>query len=784
MLWLPCAYAAPANPDAQYHKAIQLAREGRHDQALSLLRQLSTNYPSRPDYLYDYITVLGWAERYDEELAQSPRLRLADVPVYVLESLGHAARVTGDLDQAVAYYRRALKRGADRAPSVIGLAESLTNQGKAQDALALLQPFVHRHPDNSDALSALANAYQGDNRLMDALTTYERVLDSHPDDREAWRQRVFTIDRMGAAPRALTLAQRRPELFTAGELDTLTMDAAATYIRWGGLYHPLPGQRFDDTDRAIGMLQDLLTRLAQRGEDQSAAANRARFDLIAALHDRNRPRQAVDLYETLQAKDTDIPDYVTQAAADAYAALHRPQRARDLYSRILQNNPDDFQARMGLFYTAFDLNRQEQAYTIIDTLAAQQTDPESRLSTASSAALARAWSDDLAAAQTRYHALLHDAPNNPYLHAQLGYVYLWRGWPRRAQDEFRIGRAIEPEVLSNHLGEIEAERARNDFAAAAPKIADLISRYPDDNDVDKLHRGWTIHNMRELWIQASTTYSTGTQFGSRDLDLETYLYSRPLRLHYRVYGHGYLGQSTFPEGKATYRRLGAGLEYRARDVELSGELSDGPGRDHGLGLALHGTWMVDDHWRLSGAYDGYSNDVPLRGRFNEDIHGWSVGGDAEYRVNEARSFAAGLQQLHFSDGNRRTQANASASQRLINRPRYKLNGRLAVYTSSNTRADASYYNPRSDLSLELSAINEWLLMRRYDRSFLHRLGLSLGLYQESDFGSKPVAGLYYEHEWQFYDRLNLVYGVALNRPVYDGVYETQGRLYVNLDWRF
>ena len=75
-------------------------------------------------------------------------------------------------------------------------------------------------------------------------------------------------------------------------------------------------------------------------------------------------------------------------------------------------------------------------------------------------------------------------------------------------------------------------------------------------------------------------------------------------------------------------------------------------------------------------------------------------------------------------------------------------------------------------------------MRRYDRAFLHRLGLSLGLYQESDFGSKPVAGLYYEHEWQFYDRLNLVYGVALNRPVYDGVYETHSRLYLNLHWRF
>jgi biofilm PGA synthesis protein PgaA len=701
-----------------------------------------------------------------------------------LESLGHAARAMGDAGHAVEYYRMAVSREADRAESVIGLAESLTDQGKANDAIDLLQPFIHRHPDNTDALIALANAYQRNNRLIDAVAAYERVLDIRPNDRESLRQRVFATDSLGVAPLALDMAQRHPELFTTDEMDTLTMDAAATYIRWGSLYHPVPARRFDDTDHAIGMLQDLLKRLAARGTGDSAAANRARFDLIVALHDRNRPRDALDLYEALQAKGTDIPDYVTQAAADAYAAVHQPERARDLYTQLLQRNPDDFQARMGLFYNAFDLNHPEQAYSLIDALAAEQKDPDLRLRAEDSAALARAWSDDLAAAQTRYEALTRAAPNNPYLHAQLAYVYLWRGWPRRALDEFRISRAIEPGVLSNHLGKIEAERARNDFAAASSQIADLAAAYPNDNDVDKLQRSWGIHNMRELWVQSSFTRSTGTQFGSRDLDLETYLYSQPLRINYRVYGHDYFSQSTFPEGKAVYHRLGAGLEYRARDVELSGELSDGAGRDRGVGLALHGTWMADDHWRFSGAYDGYSNEVPLRGRLNEDVHGWSLGGDTEYRVDESRSFAGGLEQLKFSDGNRRTQANASADQRLINRPHYKLNGRLAVYASRNTRAGASYYNPRSDLSLELSAVNEWLLMRRYDRSFLHRLGVSLGLYQENGFGNKPVGGLYYEHEWQFYDRLNLVYGVALNRPVYDGSYETHSRLYLNLHWRF
>ncbi len=784
ILLLPCALAAADNPEVKYHKAIQLAREGHHDQALPLLRELAAAYPDKRDYLYDYITVLGWAERYNDELAQIPRVRLQDAPAYVLESLGHAERGVGDSARAVEYYRMAVNRAPNRADSVIGLAMSLVDQGKSSEALDLLKPFTRRHPNNTEGIASLAAAYENNHQLFEALAAYDRLLALNPDHREAQRQRIFITARMGAAPRALDMARSHPGLLAESEMDALTIDAAAKYLRWKDLYHPQPSARFEDIDRGIVMLTDLVNRLEKRGDGGTPLARRARLDLIVAFRDRNQPRQAVAIYEALQADKSEIPDYAEQAAADAYGSLHNPERARDIYLKLLQDRPDDFQLRMALYYTYFDLNEQERAYDIIDALAAAQTDPDLKLRSESSAAMARAWSGDLAEAQTRYEALTRAAPNNPYLNAELGYVYLWRGWPRRAMDQFRIGQAIEPEVLTGHLGEVDADRARNDFAAADPKIAALLAQYPDDGQIDKLRRSWEIHNMRELWVQSSATFSSGSQFGSTDLDLDTHLYSAPQKLHYRVFGHDYLAQATFPEGTATYHRFGAGLEYRARDVELSGELSDGFGRDAALGLALHGLWMADDHWRISGAYDSYSNDVPLRGRLNEDIDGWSLGANAEYRVHESRSFAAGLQHLEFSDGNQRTIESATAFQRLINRPRYKLDGRLAVYASQNTRDAASYYNPGSDLSLDASFINEWWLMHRYDRDFLHRLGLSLGTYEENGFSDKLVPGLFYEHEWRLYDRINLIYGIALNRPAYDGAYETHTRLYLNLHWRF
>lgn len=780
----PCSLAAPNEAALKHQKAIQLARDGQNDAALPLLRELRAAYPGRREYLHDYIAVLSWAERYQDALDQASQLRLPEIPAYVLESLGRAARGVGDPARAIEYYRMAVQRAPDQTDNIIGLAKSLSDQGQAKEALELLKPLLQRRPSDAAVLEALAYTYRNDQQWFEAIAAYDRLLAVQPEDREAHRQRILLTTRLGAAPLALDMARERPDLFSENELDGFAIDAATKYIRWNDLYHPLPAERFDDTDRAIALLQDALTRLEQRGEGDTPLAQRARYDLVVALRTRERLQDAIQLYEELPTSDTAIPDYVTQAAADAYLNTRQPERARDLYSELLQRRPDDFQLRMALFYTYFDLNQQERAYDIIDTLAAEQTDPDLQLRTARNAALARAWGEDLADAQNRYENLLRAAPNNPHLHADLGYVYLWRGWPRRALEQFRIGLAIEPGLLSARLGEIDALRTVNDLRSADILIDQVNDDYRDDVQTNPLRRSWEIHNQRELSIQAATTYSNGTQVGSRDLALDTHLYSRPQRIHYRVFAHDYFAQSTFPEGKGTYHRFGAGLEYRARDVELTGELSEGSRRDTGLGVALRGSWLADDHWRFNAHYDSYSNEAPLRGRLNEDIDGWSLGVGAEYRVHESRAYAADLQQLDFSDGNRRLIATASAFQRLIQRPRYKLDGRLGAYASNNTRDNASYYNPASDLSLDVSLLNEWLVNRRYSRVFLHRLGFSLGIYSASGFSSKPVGGVNYEHEWRLYDRLGLIYGLALSRPVYDGVYETHSRLYLNLRWRF
>ncbi|NKE71133.1 poly-beta-1,6 N-acetyl-D-glucosamine export porin PgaA [Nitrospiraceae bacterium HYJII51-Mn-bac16s-1-B09] len=763
---------AADSPKVRYEKALQLARDGKHDAALPMLRQLAEEFPKEPFYLYDYMTVLSWAGRDQEVLSLRSRVDLAAAPPYLLETLGRSARNIRDYPLAIRFYEMATKKAPERVEGGLGLARAHLDNGAPQKAIPILQRLDEKHPKRVDILEALAEAYRLDQKNIEALAVYHRILHLDPEHREARRQRILIAAQLGAHDLAASLARENPALLSDEEFERIIGDQAAQSIR------------FQKADAAIPLLQEQLSRLEGRGQSSSPAYQRARFDLMAALRDRERMEEVIALYETLSAEGIEIPDYALRAAADAYIHEQDPEKARDIYMKILERNPDDFDAKLALFYAYFDTGEYSSALKLIDTVAAEEQDPSRKLRAESVAAMGYAWAGQLSKAQRRFELLLERQPNDPYLHSNLGYVFLWRGWPRRAEEEFHLSQSIEPEVLDAQIGEVGAERDLFEFRAAEEGIIGLETRYPDHRQVERLRRSWNIHNMRELRVAVSGRHNSGTQEGAKDLAVDLLLYSRPLDYNYRVFAHGLYSRSEFPEGDGLYRRYGAGLEYRARDIKVEGELSTGASPDTELGLSLRAAWMPNDFWTWGATLDTYSNDVPLRGRLNEEVKGWSVGLSAGYRFHESRSIGAGVQWLDFSDGNRRISYSLVGYQRLINRPTYKLDGRLGFYGSNNTLENASYYNPSSDLSAEIGLTNEWLVFRRYQRSFLHRLGGTVGTYLQRGFGSNGTWGVFYEHEWNLNDRLYLLYGVGRFRPVYDGVSETSIRWYVTLNWRF
>lgn len=789
----PMSAAAPAEGDYEY--ALQLAREGRHEQALEILSALTERHPENTQYRYDHVTVLGWAGRDREALDAALGLDLAQAPAYVLHALGKSARNRQDFPLAARIYRAALERDPSDRTAGIGLALALADGGETGPARETAAALAARRPEDIEALGALAYVQQRQGLPFEALDTYERMLHLDPDNADARRGRIMTAFRLGAPHLAATLADETPGVLTADEREEIERDKQAIAIRWGRL--PATARTAPERKAyvAISDLRHELEALAAKGQDDTAHARRLRYDLLVSLHERGRDRQAIELYETRIAAEDDVPAYVLATAGQAYLAQRRPEEARDLFLRALEQEPQSFSIRLSLFYAYVEAEDFKRALPLIDEIAAGEpawlgVPPNRRANSARlradlAAAYARAFADDPAGADRRVAPLAQGAPLNAELRAAQATFWLWRGWPRRAIKEYEMAiNGVPPDLPDAHAGRGHALLDVGDYAKADEALRGLRAIAPDGGAARRLARDRELRHMRALRLEMSRTESSGTQEGSENLGLDGWLYSAPLKYRYRPFLHYHFRQAELPEGTAVYRRAGAGVEYRARDVVVTAEVDRDAGDAVNAGVAVNGRWTPSDHWSFTAGADSYSDEVPLRGRLNEGIDGWSVDLGADWRAHEGRSVHAGVGMAEFSDDNRRSSARLRGAQRLITRPHYRMDGLLGVYASRNTREDAPYFNPASDVSADFTLNNDWLLYRRYGHSFRHRLALSAGSYYQEDFGSGPIWALQYEQRWSPHDQFTMGYGFIRARRVYDGAPEYQTTLYLNLDWRF
>ncbi len=466
-LWHP-AMADSGGDEARYQQALTQARAGKYTPALATLKELLDQHPAHLPYLYDYLTVLGWAEQDNQALALLPRLEISHAPLYTLESLAKSARNLHRYQTAAEIYREALRRQPQRLTAAIGLASTLADMGRFVDAQGTLEAHAVRQPDHPDILATQAYIMERRGDDFAALRVYERMLRLFPSNRTARRGRILVSARLGAPHLAAALARRAPGLLSPTELEAISSDRTAITIRWGRLPHGDPATRFEETDEAITELETRLQALAVTGRTDSPRALQSRFDLMAAYLDRQRVKEVVALYETLPETARRPPSYVLNTAANAYLQLQQPERARDLLREALEQQPDDFDSRLALVYALVESEAFPEALALVDRLSAEQPawlgqgppayrrENPRRLTADSSAALVRAFADHLGEAQRRLENLSDQAPHNAALRTQKAYVYLWRGWPRRALEDFRIALDIDPRQLDAQTGSSQA----------------------------------------------------------------------------------------------------------------------------------------------------------------------------------------------------------------------------------------------------------------------------------------------------------------------------------------
>jgi biofilm PGA synthesis protein PgaA len=687
-----------------------------------------------------------------------------------------------------------------------GRVQSMIDQGRLDDAQELLNRVLTR-PYRADKLSLVqvqAVLYRIKRDFVAEAATYQDILELTPSDRVALRGRVYATLRMSAPLLAVHYAKLSADAFSTAELHDLQQAAVGRHIKWGALEARagIGPQRFQASDKALAESVDLHASHLLANTVDTPSGQRAEFDRIVGLRDRALMSEAITVYRDLEERRVEVPAYALAAVADAYLYQREPERARDLYLQALKlsKNDRDYPNRewqFQLFYAYVDANEFDAARKLIDQLAQEipplinqglpgvELENEFHAQARVNAARLRLYADELSQSQSMLNQLSASAPFNLDARLAHGDLLHARDKPRAAQAQFNAIRVDDPASVDAAIGIAETALALHDPATAKAFVDLLEKSYPENRSVQRLRHELNAYQRPLLTLTSELGRSPtgGGNKGNSDWLIDATLYSAPIRDHWRVFAHSFNAAADFDDETATRKRIGVGGEYRAPAWEASVELNQKQFALDDIGVSLRSVWSPTDQWRLSLEFDSKSNNIPLRaGTAGVDAKALGLG--VTYSVNESTKLNASLGQLRFSDTNRRTQTGADWTQRWVSGPIYKLDTRLGVFASRNTFTDATYFNPRRDFSLDLSVSNEWTLWRRYERSFKHRIELSLGRYWQQDFAAKISTGVRYEHEWALDKFRTLSYGAGYNRQPFDGALDKRRSLFLNLTWHF
>lgn len=771
-----------------YGYALDLARKGEVNRAIKEFKKLYKQYPNNKKLYYDYIAILGWAGRDSQVVALSKEMDYKDMPDYTLEIVAKSYRNLKNYDKSIYLYKICLEKNSKNIDCRYGLILALADDKKTEDALKLLSSIKNR---NYYYYFLKGYILEAEKRYYDSFINYQKAYELNPKDMDSLKGLVRTLDMLGLPYLAYDYMQKNPKIFDKNYEYRLKKDQIAFKIRWGELVLPEKKDRFKEIDEALKELEKLISSSKSKSlKEENPNILQARFDKIVALRDRFYMDEVIKEYKKFEKEDIELPYYSLNAVADAYLYKKKPESAIKFYKKALKKNPKHFESKLGVFYCYVEMFKLNDAIKWIDKIDKDEPawirgkfENEYKIESATAAALARYYADYLNESQKRLENMSGIAPANVDIKSELANVYKDRGWPRKAAKEADFALAYEKNHKNANLVKALALLDAQRFRKSEKYVEKIYKKYPEDLQAQRAKKLFDIYkNKNELFIDAVIGSSSGGDFGSDYFYIETKLYSKPIYYNYRIYLLGYYSKGDVEEGVEKYKRYGAAIEYRKKDLTSNLGFVGNKNIDKN-GWFIDAKYYFTDKWIGFVSYESYSKNTPLRALKNE-IYADRKDFILTYRANESRETNIEFERMDFNDTNRRVSFNFSHYERLVTGPYYKLNMTLSYNISYNTKDDAIYFNPKRDRYIGLDLENIWHLYRKYSNAFSHVLGISLGNYWQKDFGDHPVWSVRYEHRWEADDRFDLIYGVSRSKSYYDDDKEFDTSFYLTLDWRF
>lgn len=710
--------------------------------------------------------------------------------------------------EAEAIYSKAFIDDLGNTHAQLGISRILALRNKHAEAEFIIDQALIKEPDNIEALFCKGELLEFRREFMAAYETYEKILKIYPTSKMALNLKYRALINLGCNSLVKDKLEQSRDLIDPDVVRNLQGNEAMNRIQWGEAELAL-----QVLDRNLDYISGDIQKRKPYTGNFIKFMRRTRFDKILALAQKQDMNAVLKEYENLrdvnmelelsllesQARHTKAeqelrsgtPHWVVASATDAYLYFQEPEKALASYEDVLSQgwDPDYGGSRMSIFHSLIELGRYKEAGRILEQLdkgmPAQIIDRGILRDNwrKEEIAYSRGWlllyQDRLAEAQRLLKDVLSRAPFNTNARTALAHAYLWRGWPRLAQEEFEIIRAIESKDVAGEIGYCYCLN-QNDRGKEARSLAEgLLKKYPNNKHIQRLNRDFEVEDMRTLTLDFGLTREHP---GVDDLDWSAKI-EQPVAPWRKIFA-GYVWRNISQEGlKDKFRREMAGLDWRLnRDWRYIFSVSaDENGRKFGYSGQI--TLDLNDYLSFSGVYDSFSLSVPSRARvFGIDARDW--GFSARYRQSENFTSEAAASFLNMSDSNEHRSYNLRLDKALTTGAYWKTRLALEGYALTNSLTDVPYFSPRYLYSVYLVPMVEHTWYRRYEKSLVDRLYLGPGKQWQRGFPRQDVWYIRYEQDYNLSDTLAFLIGTTYSRQNYDGIDTDAQNYYLTLKKHF
>ncbi len=764
----PCMSAATSQDDA-----VQLARSGRYSEAIEQLKILHQQQPENKKIINDLIVTYCWNNQFKIACSLFENNLPQTYPTYVQIPVLRAYRNLHQIKPAFALVEILLAKQPDDPNLLLYKGLLLVDKHQLKPARVILDKFNNTTGKDSNYYRLSGYLHAAEEKWLAALADYQRLSKLLPGNKAAIREQFSALQYARAQYAAGLILLEKPILFSPRERALLLINQGAEKLRWS----TDASRDFEET-KSLAMQALALQISALNLMNAEQFSTPILYDIIVTLRNLRQMENVISVYQYLIERG-EVPNYVKQAAAGALLANQQPDQSHEIYQQILDTEPANYQANIGLFYSLVEEENFDDAYKLIDSL--RDSEPEYQASKNKKSRsyntryldlhvysiLARFYGDQLEKAWPEIDVLVHNAPANNWLLEVRGQTSNARQWYRQALYDFHYASLLAPESLDAQAGEIASLINLKQYRKARPLLEKFKRHHPDAHAAQRLQKSWNFSRKPEYWADIIFANSSGPELDGNGITASAEVLSSPINDNLYIDALYRYAWSEIIEGEETFQRYSIGLDYHLTDWIFLGRLTANDSTLDETGGKIKAIWDPDDFWYLTLSGERFSIDTPLRA-LHHKIRSDAVSATMNYRWSEQRDLLLSIQGATFTDNNDRIAGSAVFRQRLIDIPHIDVDGRIEMYGSANSRRETFYFNPERDFSLQGALHLDHLYYRHYDDLLAQQIDVAYGFYDQKGYDSRWIGHIRYEQRYKFTPRVEMLAGIEFGQNVYDG----------------